>query len=97
VTQAFTEVTTYMAFHDHERMLTFRWDGISDQIEVHSGGLSKPQMELIPLPHINSVLDRDTAIGWLIWFQHACQSWIRIKGEFENRKELHERDPDPEA
>jgi len=68
--------TGYLTYSDHDREITFRWDGSSPYIEMHSGGLVNPTMEQVALQGVP--YDIRTVIGWLRWFESICVSHLRM-------------------
>jgi len=70
-------MTAHMRYYDHDRKLTFSWDGESEQILVIEGDLFAPKTEWIPIQ--GAVFNATEASGWLMFFQHVCTSHIRMR------------------
>jgi hypothetical protein len=72
----FTPLDAYFVWYEHERRLTFRWDG-QGKVEAYQGDLLAPQVEYFDLQ--GAVYDPDEAVGWLQWFQHQCMQHVRMR------------------
>jgi hypothetical protein len=71
------ESAAYMYYHDNVHEVSFRWDGISDFIEVSGGGFVNPQTESIGVT--GTPYDGTSAVGWLRWFESRCVTHIRMR------------------
>src|ERR1700750_2563712 len=97
----FTPMTAYYCYHDHERRLTFRWDGESDYVEMIRGDLFTSDIDKIPLQ--GAIYNADEASGWPARVPLVCQSHIRMEeeaqrldGRDQGRQGTTDQDPEEE-
>lgn len=70
----------HLAYYDKETLLSFIWDGHSDEIQICKGGYGEPVWDTISLDGAEDPGPMPIA-SWVYWFGATCKKYVEVYKE----------------